>query len=103
MHAWGGINPEFEVEAKERERIGGKIKGTAKLPEAQKGQAREKVADLVGVSPHSMSTSTTSKDLCQLAELGKTLMGNFRNLPLFGNFPSTPFLWWHQLPDPAGC
>ncbi len=43
--------PMFEAEAKERQRIGGREKGRANLPEADKGRAREKAAEVVNVSP----------------------------------------------------
>lgn len=47
--------PLFEEEAKERERIGGREKGRANLPEAEKGRAREKAAEAVNVSPRSVA------------------------------------------------
>ena len=49
--------PEFEAEAKERE-MGGK----AILPQGQKGQAREKVAALVGVSPRYVQDAKAIKE-----------------------------------------
>lgn len=49
--------PMYEAEAKERQRQGGREKVPAKLPEA--GEAREKVAEVVKVSPRLISDAVT--------------------------------------------
>jgi hypothetical protein len=66
--------PMYEVEAKERQRQGGREKLPAKLPEA--GEAREKVAEVVKVSPRLVTDALTVKreakpDVIEAVKAGK--------------------------------
>ncbi|MHB8878359.1 MAG: hypothetical protein ACYC8T_32080 [Myxococcaceae bacterium] len=49
--------PLFEAEAKERQAEGGKAKGKANLPEASRGQSRDKAASSVNVSGRSVEAA----------------------------------------------
>lgn len=49
--------PMFEEEAKERQRVGGRVKGSANLREADVGKTADKAAAMVNVSPRAVESA----------------------------------------------
>ena len=52
------LRPRFETAAKERQRAGGRAKASGKLPEADKGETREKIARAVGKGERTLVKAT---------------------------------------------
>jgi hypothetical protein len=52
------IEKQLAAEAKKRMALGGKMKGKAILPDLQRGQARDKAAEMLGINPHYVTDAT---------------------------------------------